>query len=178
MNAFTLFIKNLLFTLLVPGFVVWWVPLHWFERHPRWPDTWAWPQFAGASLFGIGVILFLVCQWLFAVRGQGTPAPIDPPKKFIRRGPYKWVRNPMYLAVFALVGAEALFLRSGHIAIYLVLLMCIIHVWILLFEEEVLRRNFGAMYEDYRREVPRWLPRKPRPPLQTVAPFPLTGGRR
>jgi len=174
MNALWLLLKNLAFTILVPGFVVGWVPLHWFERYPKWPApaAWAWPQYFALLLAALGAGAFLSCQWLFAVRGQGTPAPIDPPKKFIRRGLYKWVRNPMYLAVLALVGAEALFLWSWHIGVYLVLLTCLIHVWVLMYEEEVLRRNFGAMYEDYRREVPRWLPRKPRPPLVTVAPFP------
>lgn len=106
MNAPWLFLKNLLFTLLVPGFVVWWVPLHWFERYPRWPVPAAWggPQYAALALAALAAALFLWCQGLFAVRGRGTPAPFDPPKKFIRRGPYKWVRNPMYLAVFAITG--------------------------------------------------------------------------
>lgn len=171
MNHLWLLLKNLLFTLLVPGFVVGWVPLHWFERHPTWPAVWRGPQYAAVVLGGIGCAAFLSCQWLFATRGQGTPAPFDPPKKFVRRGLYKWVRNPMYLAIFTLIGAEALFLPSWHIAVYLVLLMCLIHVWVLLYEEETLRQNFGAMYEDYRRDVPRWLPRKPRPPLVTVPPF-------
>ena len=178
MKAFTLLIKNLAFTLIVPGFIVVWVPLNLFEHHAQWPVEWGGPHFVGALLFGIGAILFLHCQWLFAVRGQGTPAPIDPPKKFVRRGLYKWVRNPMYLAVFTLVGAEALFLMSWHIAVYLILLVCIIHVWVLSYEEEVLRRSFGAMYEDYKRDVPRWLPRKPRPPLQTIPPFPTASDRR
>lgn len=177
MKGFWLFLKNLLFTLLVPGFVVGWVPLNLFERHARWPQSWTQAQFAAGALFGLGTVVFLHCQWLFAVRGQGTPAPIDPPRKFVRRGLYQWVRNPMYLAVFTLVGAEALFLPSWHIAVYLVLLVCLVHVWVLMYEEEALRRQFGAMYEDYRREVPRWLPRKPRPPLQTVAPFPTAGDR-
>jgi protein-S-isoprenylcysteine O-methyltransferase Ste14 len=171
MNTLWLLVKNLLFTLLVPGFVVGWVPLRLFERRARWPEAWGWQQYAGVALFAIGLLVFLHCQWLFAARGQGTPAPFDPPKKFVRRGLYQWVRNPMYLAVFLLVGAEALFLPSWHIAVYLVLLACLLHVLVLLVEEEGLRRNFGAMYEDYRREVPRWLPRKPRPPLQTVPPF-------
>lgn len=171
MNSLWLYLKNLLFTLLVPGFVVGWVPLRWFERHPAWPEAWRWPQYTAVVLSGLAAAAFLSCQWLFAVRGQGTPAPIDPPKKFVRRGLYKWVRNPMYLAVFTLVGSEALFLPSWHIAVYLVLLVCLIHIWVLLYEEEALRRNFGAMYEDYRREVPRWLPRKPKPPLLTVPPF-------
>lgn len=173
MKTAWLVLKNLLFTLLVPGVVVWWVPLHWFERYPKWlaPAAWGWRQYTAVTLGVPAAAVFLYCQWLFATRGQGTPAPFDPPRKFIRRGPYKWVRNPMYLAVFTLVGAEGLFLWSWHLGVYLVLLMCLVHLWVQLHEEEVLRRNFGAMYEDYRREVPRWLPRKPRPPLQTTPPF-------
>lgn len=173
MSALWLLLKNLVFLAVVPGLVVWWVPLHWFERRAHWPETWGWQQLVGAGLFALGAIAFLHCQWLFAVRGQGTPIALDPPKKFIRRGLYKWVRNPLYLAVFALVGGEALFLPSWHIGVYFVLLVCMVHVWVLLLEEEALRRRFGAMYEDYRREVPRWLPRKPRPTLQTVPPFPV-----
>jgi protein-S-isoprenylcysteine O-methyltransferase Ste14 len=171
MNALWLLLKNFAFTLLVPGFVAGWVPLRWFERHAQWPERWAPPQFAGAGLFVLGFVVYLHCQWLFATRGQGTPAPIDPPKKLVHRGLYKWVRNPMYLAVFALVGGEALFLVSWHIAVYFICLICAVHVFVLLVEEESLRRRFGALYEDYRRDVPRWLPRKPRPPLQTVPPF-------
>lgn len=173
MNSLWLFLKNLAFTLIVPGFVVGWVPLHWFERYPQWPAVWRGPQYGAVLLALLGGAAFFSSQWLFAVRGQGTPTPIDPPKKFVRRGPYKWVRNPMYLAILALVGAEALFFLSWHIAVYFVLLMCLFHVWVLLYEEEALRMNFGAMYEDYRRDVPRWLPRKPKPPLVTVPPFPV-----
>ncbi|MBI2813520.1 MAG: isoprenylcysteine carboxylmethyltransferase family protein [Opitutae bacterium] len=171
MNHLWLLLKNLAFTIIVPGFVVGWVPLHWFERHPEWPAVWHWPQYAAAGLAPLAVAVFLSSQWLFATRGQGTPLPLDPPKKFVRRGPYKWVRNPMYLAIFALIGSQALFFWSWNITVYLVMLMCATHVLVQLWEEEVLRRNFGAMYEDYRRDVPRWLPRKPKPQLQTVPPF-------
>ncbi len=171
MKKLWLLLKNLLFTLCVPGFVVGWVPLHWFERRPRWPEAWGAPEWLGAAFFVLGAVAFLHCQWLFFNRGEGTPAPIDPPRRFVRRGLYKWVRNPMYLAVFLLVGGEAAFLRSPHIAVYLVCLVCLIQVFVVLYEENSLRFRFGAMYEDYRRDVPRWLPRKPRPVLETVAPF-------
>jgi protein-S-isoprenylcysteine O-methyltransferase Ste14 len=164
-------IKNLLFTALVPGVVIGWVPFRWFERFPRWPERWLWPQWTAVALFVAGAGALLAAQWYFAVRGQGTPAPFDPPKRFIRRGPYKWVRNPMYLGVLAMVGAEALFFRSGHIGVYFVCLLCLIHLLVVLYEENAMRFKFGAMYEDYKRDVPRWLPRKPRPMLQTVAPF-------
>jgi protein-S-isoprenylcysteine O-methyltransferase Ste14 len=171
MKAIWLLLKNLAFTALVPGFVAGWVPLRWFERRPRWPEPWGPWQFAGAALIVLGALVYLHCQWLFATRGQGTPAPVDPPRKLVHRGAYRWVRNPMYLAVFALIAGEMVFLRSGHIAVYLTCLACAVHVLVAMFEEEALRRRFGAMYEDYRRDVPRWVPRKPRPPLQTVPPF-------
>ncbi|MEJ1973815.1 MAG: isoprenylcysteine carboxylmethyltransferase family protein [Lacunisphaera sp.] len=166
-----LLIKNLLFTSCVLGLVVGWVPLHWFERHARWPEIWRWPQWTGAAFFFLGAVAFLHAQVLFATRGQGTPAPFDPPRRFVRRGLYKWVRNPMYLAVLAMVGAEGLFLHSGHVAVYFVCLACVIHLTVVLYEENALRFKFGAVYEDYRRDVPRWLPRQPRPTSVTAAPF-------
>jgi protein-S-isoprenylcysteine O-methyltransferase Ste14 len=180
MNQVWLVTKNLLFTILVPGFVIGWAPLNWFEKYPRWlaPGAWGWSQWAGVLIFILGAIAFLYCQFLFIKRGQGTPAPFDPPRKFVRRGLYKWVRNPMYLAVLAMVGAEGLFLRSGHIAVYFVCLTCVIHLMVVLYEENALRFKFGAVYEDYRRDVPRWFPRKPKPMLQTAAPFEDTAKRR
>jgi protein-S-isoprenylcysteine O-methyltransferase Ste14 len=171
MKSLWLLIKNLVFTVVLTGFLAGWVPLHWFERHARLPEEWTTLNFVGAAISLGGLAIFLHCQWLLASRGQGTPAPIDPPKKLVRRGAYKWVRNPLYLSIFAMVGGEMVFFRSGHIAVYFVCLVCAIHVLVLMVEEEALRRRFGAMYEDYRREVPRWLPRKPRPQLQTVPPF-------
>jgi protein-S-isoprenylcysteine O-methyltransferase Ste14 len=173
-----LFAKNALFTLVVPGFVVGWVPLHWFERHPQWPAIWGAGQWAGIVLAVLGAAAFLYAQWSFASRGQGTPAPFDPPKKFVRRGLYKWVRNPMYLAILAIVAGETLFLRSKHIAVYLVCLFCALQVLVALWEENNLRFKVGAMYEDYKRDVPRWIPRKPKPIIETRAPFPDAAKRR
>ncbi len=168
-----LFGRSLLYAALFLGLTAFWLPLRVFERHPRWPLAWAWPQFAGAVLVAIGLVLTLACLWFFVTRGRGTPAPFDPPEKFVRRGPYKWVRNPMYLALLAAVGGEALVLWSGHILVYFVCIACFLHILVAVYEEDALRRQFGAMYEDYRREVPRWFPRKPKPMLQTVAPFEL-----
>lgn len=171
MKTLWLLFKNLLFTLLVPGFFVGWAPLHWFARRVQWPDhLWA-RQWAAAVVFVLGAAAYLYCQWLFFSRGQGTPAPIDPPKKFVRRGLYKWVRNPMYLAVLGMVAAEVLFLHSFDILIYLICLACVIHLFVLLYEENAMRFRFGAIYEDYKRDVARWMPRRPRPVLQTVVPF-------
>ena len=171
MTSLWLWFKNLLFTLVVPGFVVGWAPLRWFERRAQWPETLGWRHLAGAGFFTVGAVIYLHCLWLFATRGQGTPAPFDPPKKLVWRGLYKWVRNPMYLGIIALVAGEALFFRSGHIVVYLICLVCAVQLFVVGYEEPALRRQFGALYEDYRRSVPRWLPRRPRPILETVAPF-------
>lgn len=171
MKHLWLSLKNTLYVLIVPGVIAGWLPLRIFEPRAHWPATWGWAQW-GAGLFGLlGAVVFLQSVWLLAIRGQGTPAFFDPPRKLTKRGPYKWVRNPMYLALMALVAAVALFCESWHIGVYFVCLVCVLHLLVVLHEEQELRFRHGAIYEDYKREVPRWLPRRPRPVLQTVPPF-------
>lgn len=171
MTPLWLLLKNLLYLLIVPGLLVGWLPLGFFARRPQWPALWGPWQWLGTTAALLGALVYLASMAVFAIRGHGTPSFIDPPKKLTRRGPYKWVRNPMYLALFALVAGEALFLRSWHIGIYFVFLVCSLHLLVVLNEENSLRFRFGAMYEDYRREVPRWRPRRPRPVEETVAPI-------
>lgn len=171
MKALWLLLKNLVYSVIVPGLVAGWLPLRVFERRARWPESFGWMQWTGAALILAGTATFLCGTWVFAVRGRGTPAFFDPPKKLTRRGPYQWVRNPMYLAFFAMVAGEGLFFRSWHIGVYFVFLVCALHLLVVLHEESALRFRFGAIYEDYKRDVPRWLPRKPKPVLETVAPF-------
>lgn len=175
MKALWLALKTLLYGGLFLAVTAGWLPLRVFERRPHWPDAWAWQQFAGAALVVIGLLVIVASAAVFVSRGKGTPAPFDPPVKFVRRGPYKWVRNPIYLGVMAVVGGEGLFLTSWHIAVYWTCLVCCLHLLVALHEENALRFRFGAMYEDYKRDVPRWIPRKPKPMLETVAPFPTRG---
>lgn len=162
-QAVILFLKNLLFTAFVAGFVAGWMPFRLFDRFARPPEVWAWPQWLGGLLLLSGVLMFLLCVWLFGSYGRGTPAPIDAPKKLVQRGPYRWVRNPMYLAVLTIITGEAVFFQSWHIGIYLLCLACAFQIFVMLYEEPALSFSFGAMYEDYRRDVPRWLPRPPSP---------------
>ncbi|HWA25254.1 MAG TPA: isoprenylcysteine carboxylmethyltransferase family protein [Lacunisphaera sp.] len=171
MKTFLLTLRSLVYGGAFLALFAGWLPLRFFARHAQWPAAWAAPQFGGAVLVALGAITMLACVWIFISRGRGTPAPFDPPVKFVRRGLYKWVRNPMYLGLLAFVGGEGLFLRSGDIGVYWVCLVCSLHLLVVLYEENALRRQFGAMYEDYKRDVSRWLPRKPKPMLQTVAPF-------
>lgn len=170
-----LFLKNLLFTILVPGFVVGWVPHYFLMRRPVWPETIAWWHGIGLLLFGVGASVYLHCVWHFA-RNHGTPAPVDEPKKLVHRGLYAWVRNPMYLGVLTIAAGEAVFWQRPVLGLYTVVLACAFHLFVVFYEEDNLRLRFGAEYSDYLNRVPRWLPRKPRPVLVTVAPFEDEGG--
>ncbi len=171
MKPLWLSLKNLLYVLVVPGVLAGWLPLRIFERRPRWPEAWDPAQWAGLALALAGAAVFLLAAGTLAVRGQGTPSFLDPTRKLTRRGPYRWVRNPMYLGLLALVAGEGLFFQSWHIGVYLVVLACSLHLLVMAHEESNLRFRFGAVFEDYKRDVPRWLPRRPRPVLETVPPF-------
>jgi hypothetical protein len=116
MKPLWLLLKNLLYVVVVPGLIAGGLPLQLFERRAQWPLEWSLLPLTGLVLAVIGFGFFLFSAAILAARGQGTPAFFDPTKKLTRRGPYKWVRNPMYLSLMILVGGEALLFRSWHIA--------------------------------------------------------------
>jgi protein-S-isoprenylcysteine O-methyltransferase Ste14 len=123
------------------------------------PQSIGFGQVLGAALVLIGGAIAASCILAFARFGRGTPAPFDPPRRLVVRGPYRIVRNPMYLgAGTALVGAAA-FYRSLGLLVYTALLLVLTHVFIVVYEEPTLRRTFGAEYDDYTRHVRRWRPR-------------------
>lgn len=106
-----------------------------------------------------GVFMYIRCAWSFASLGKGTPAPIDPPKKLVVQGMYKYARNPMYIgALFILIG-EAFFFSSLLLSIYTVLMFMCFHLFVVVYEEPVLRARFGDSYRKYCDSVPRWIPR-------------------
>lgn len=116
-------------------------------------------EVAGMIVAICGGALGLWCVGSFALIGGGTPAPFDPPRRLVVRGPYAVVRNPMYIgAGLALLGA-ALFLRSLALLAYAAALLLAAHLFVVLYEEPTLRRTFGAEYEAYCRRVGRWWPR-------------------
>ena len=103
--------------------------------------------------------LALWCVFTFPVIGKGTPAPFDPPRRLVVRGPYRFVRNPMYIgAAIALAGA-ALFYESAALACYAGVFFLVAHAFVMLYEEPTLEAKFGAEYDGYRRRVPRCWPR-------------------
>jgi protein-S-isoprenylcysteine O-methyltransferase Ste14 len=114
-------------------------------------------EYVGIVAAAAGGALALWCIVTFAFVGHGTPAPFDPPRKLVITGPYRYVRNPMYLgAAWALTGA-ALFYHSIPLLAYVGLFLLAAHIFVVLYEEPVLTRLFGAEYEAYRARVGRWM---------------------
>jgi protein-S-isoprenylcysteine O-methyltransferase Ste14 len=112
----------------------------------------------GALVFFAGAALVVACVVSFVVRGKGTPAPFDPPRRLVMRGPYAYVRNPMYIgAVTVMIGA-AIYYRSVALALFALAFAAVMHLFVVLYEEPVLTRTFGDEYAAYRERVGRWLP--------------------
>jgi protein-S-isoprenylcysteine O-methyltransferase Ste14 len=112
----------------------------------------------GVVLMIAGGAVVVACGLVFALRGEGTPAPFDAPRRFVASGPYRWVRNPMYLgALLVLVGAGLLVGSPGILALA-VLAAGLAHALVVLVEEPALTARFGESYRQYRRTVNRWLP--------------------
>jgi protein-S-isoprenylcysteine O-methyltransferase Ste14 len=122
------------------------------------PGAMAWPQFTGMTIGTVGALAALWCVFTFVVKGKGTPAPFDPPRRLVIQGPYRFVRNPMYLgAALALAGA-ACFYKSVTLLIYGCIFLLVTHFFVIGYEEPTLRRTFGPDYERYCHRVRRWLP--------------------
>jgi protein-S-isoprenylcysteine O-methyltransferase Ste14 len=117
------------------------------------------PQMAGLLIGTAGAALALWCVGTFVWIGKGTPAPFDPPRRLVVRGPYRFVRNPMYMGAALALGGAALFYESAPLLLYVAIFLLITHLFVLIYEEPTLRRNFAAEYERYRSHVRRWWPR-------------------
>jgi protein-S-isoprenylcysteine O-methyltransferase Ste14 len=151
-------LRTLVFTIFVPGFWTVAMPCWLVPRGTR-PDLRG-VGAVGGVLIAAGMALYFACAfWGFALRGRGTPLPMDPPKKLVVEGPYRIVRNPMYWSVaFVMLGEAAVF-HSFALAELVAAFAAGVIVFVLLYEEPALRRKFGEEYEAYSKRVPRWLPR-------------------
>jgi protein-S-isoprenylcysteine O-methyltransferase Ste14 len=155
----SLWFRNLLFTIVVPGsggvLIPWWILAH---SHAM-LDPAAW---YAVAVMVFGVALYFWCLWAFASVGRGTPGPWDPPRRFVAVGPYCWVRNPMSISAILVVVGEAWLFRSLPLLAYAGGVAIVFHLFVIGYEEPALRRRFGETYAEYRRTVPRWIPRPPR----------------
>lgn len=116
-------------------------------------------QSAGVALLGLGLVLFAASLRRFASEGKGTLAPWDPPRLFVVQGPYRFVRNPMISGVIITLFGEALILLSPAHGVWAAGFLALNLLYIPLIEEPQLARRFGDAYREYRRHVPRFIPR-------------------
>jgi protein-S-isoprenylcysteine O-methyltransferase Ste14 len=151
--------RNVMFTVVVPGLGGVWLPRAILTRggHHATPTAWA-----AVPVIVAGVALYVWCVWNFAAVGGGTPGPWDAPSRVVAAGPYRWVRNPIYLAALLIVLGEAWLFISVPLLAYAAVMALFFHLFITGYEERTLERRFGRAYQDYRRTVPRWIPRPPR----------------
>ena len=133
---------------IIPGWLVWafGVDLGWWSA-------------LGALVLAAGLALFVWTVRLFVQIGRGTLAPWDATRRLVVEGPYRYVRNPMITTVLTILIGEALTLGNLWIAVEAAVFFTINAIFFPLSEEPGLRQRFGAEYDEYARNVPRWLPR-------------------
>jgi protein-S-isoprenylcysteine O-methyltransferase Ste14 len=112
----------------------------------------------GIAMIALGLVGVLACIAVFVVRGRGTPAIFDAPRKFVAAGPYRYVRNPMYLSGLLLFCGLGLYLRSLAVLGFCAAWFLLVHAFVVLIEEPGLHERFGETYDDYCMRVARWLP--------------------
>ena len=158
-------LRHLLAILLLPTMVTVVVP-RWMltafaNRDSRWPgDGWSWIAWTlGGLLLLAGLGLVTWCIDLFVRVGKGTLAPWDPTSNLVAVGPYRYTRNPMITGVATILTGEAVLFGSWRLALWALTFIVFNHVYFLLVEEPGLERRFGESYLDYKRAVPRWIPR-------------------
>ncbi len=151
MKAFAL-VRTLVIGPIFLSIWLWWVP-RWmgWPLHAVHPEAWA--------VFAIGIAIATWCAVEFALRGLGTPAPFDPPKRLVVTGLYRFVRNPMYVGLGVALVGEAWLTGRIEIVYEMLILWVAVTVFVLIYEEPALRRLFGEDYAAYCRQVPRWIPR-------------------
>jgi protein-S-isoprenylcysteine O-methyltransferase Ste14 len=151
--------RSLLWTILLPGAVAGYVPWRFFGFPPAHVELASPVALLGVVSVSLGVLLLAACIFEFARSGRGTLSPADPPRHLVIRGPYRYVRNPMYLGVTTILVGEALVAESAALGTYWAVWFFVVNLFVIGYEEPALRRRFGASYEEYARHVRRWVPR-------------------
>jgi protein-S-isoprenylcysteine O-methyltransferase Ste14 len=148
-----------IFLFLAPGTVAGYIPWrisHWRINPPLLDFT---PFRAiGILLIAAGLTILLESFARFALQGIGTPAPIFPTRHLVVQGFYRYVRNPMYVAIVATILGQALLFGSIHLLEYAAIAWLVTHLFVLTYEEPTLHKTFGPEFETYRTQVPRWIP--------------------
>lgn len=154
-------IGSIAFFIVAPGVAAGLVPWLLTKWHGAEMGAWWLPlRVAGAILVAAGAAVLVQAFARFVRDGLGTPAPVAPPERLVVGGWYRYVRNPMYLAVAAMILGQALILARAIVGAYLAVFVAAVSVFVRLYEEPTLRRRFGADYEEYAEAVPAWWPRR------------------
>jgi protein-S-isoprenylcysteine O-methyltransferase Ste14 len=122
-----------------------------------------WLRPVGWALATAGALLAAACIAAFVTTGRGTPAPFDPPRDFVATGPYRYVRNPMYVGAAAVILGGGLAVSSPAIVLLALGFLLVTHLFVVLYEEPALAGRFGASYRAYKSSVHRWLIWQPKP---------------
>jgi protein-S-isoprenylcysteine O-methyltransferase Ste14 len=120
-----------------------------------------WLQIPGIACIALGAPIALSCIITFVVKGRGTTAPFDAPSQLVAAGPYRWLRNPMYLGAGLVVVGYGFYVHSLSVLLLAAAMWIAVHLFVFFYEEPTLRAKFNGSYENYCRKVSRWLPRTP-----------------
>lgn len=150
-------LKSLLFFILAPGTVAGLIPLLLLQTGAQLETGFL--SYLAFPLWLIGLAMLVWCFWDFVQKGKGTPALIDPPKELVVSGLYNYVRNPMYVGIASILIGYFLWFGFWNLLIYFVVVVIAFHSFVTFYEEPNLRKRFGAVYEEYLKRVPRWIPR-------------------
>ena len=161
MRRSTAAVGSAVFFVLVPGVVgglIPWLLTGGWQVHEPLP-YWAPVRVLGGVLLVAGLIALVRAFVRFVVEGFGTPAPVAAPERLVVGGVYRYVRNPMYVAVLTTIVGQALLLGRLGLLVYAGVTWVTVAAFVRFYEEPTLTRRFGADYEAYRRAVPAWWPR-------------------
>ncbi len=151
-----LFLKNLLFSILVPGSVAVYIPL--LISSGSNITSHLWLRMVGTFIIALGAAIYSWTVWDFASFGRGTPLPIDAPRKLVVRGLYQYIRNPMYMGVILVILGWSAAFASVWLLLYALGVLIIVHLFVVVYEEPRLKMLFGAEYVTYHSIVGRWVP--------------------
>jgi protein-S-isoprenylcysteine O-methyltransferase Ste14 len=153
-------IGSAIFLFLAPGSIAGYVPWllgNWRVHAPFFGFTAL--RVMGCVLVAAGLVLLLEAFLRFALEGLGTPAPVLPPKHLVVTGTYRYVRNPMYVAVVSLIFGQGFIFGDLRVILYGCCIWFMMNLFVLIYEEPTLRRSFPADYAQFIAHVPRWIPR-------------------
>jgi protein-S-isoprenylcysteine O-methyltransferase Ste14 len=153
-------VGSALFLVIAPGTIAVWLPWTFYHWRLASPLLGFFPfRIVGVLLIAAGLPVLLDSFARFALQGLGTPAPIAPPQRLVVTGLYRYVRNPMYVAVLSLIFGQGFFFGNVRVLEYGLMVALAFHLFVRLYEEPVLRAKFGGEYEDFCANVRRWIPR-------------------